>query len=151
MASVLWGFLKTFPHTVFCWKQLFIHITRAPMPATDLLEGEAHYILGTTALGPSGDAETILVIKYLAKSGCLILCQRVEPSFLDCRILQTVSKRALQWYSQFYCVSSVTKTFTLKGVQTIHRSKCWTLDSFYTFKCKCLRNSGHTATLGMPL
>jgi hypothetical protein len=34
-----------------------------------------------------------------------------------------VSKIALQWYSKCYCVASVTKTFTLKGVQTIHRSR----------------------------
>jgi hypothetical protein len=34
--------------------------------------------------------------------------------------IQGVSKRDLQWYSKCYCVASVTKTFTLKGVQTIH-------------------------------
>jgi hypothetical protein len=32
-------------------------------------------------------------------------------------------KKALQGYSKCYCVSSVMKTFTLKGVQTIHSSK----------------------------
>jgi hypothetical protein len=37
-------------------------------------------------------------------------------------VMQGVSKRALQWYSKCYCVASVTKTFTLKGVQTIPRS-----------------------------
>jgi hypothetical protein len=38
-------------------------------------------------------------------------------------VIQGVSKTALQWYSKCYCVESVTKTFTLKGVQTIiHRS-----------------------------
>jgi hypothetical protein len=36
--------------------------------------------------------------------------------------IQGVSKRALQWCSKCYCVASVTKTFTLEGVQTIHRS-----------------------------
>jgi hypothetical protein len=36
--------------------------------------------------------------------------------------LQGVLKRALQWYSKCYCVASVTKTFKLKGVQTIRRS-----------------------------
>jgi hypothetical protein len=35
--------------------------------------------------------------------------------------LQGVSKISLQWYSKGYSVASVTKTFTLKGVQTIHR------------------------------
>jgi hypothetical protein len=42
-------------------------------------------------------------------------------------IIQGVSKRALQWYSKCYCVASVTKTFALKGVQTIHRSRCCTV------------------------
>jgi hypothetical protein len=37
-------------------------------------------------------------------------------------VMQGVSKRALQWYSKWYCVASVTKTFALKGVQTIRRS-----------------------------
>jgi hypothetical protein len=32
---------------------------------------------------------------------------------------------------QIYCVLSVTKTFTLKGVETILRSKCLKLDSVY--------------------
>jgi hypothetical protein len=36
-------------------------------------------------------------------------------------VIQGVSKRDLQWYFKCYCVASVTKTFTLKGVQTIHR------------------------------
>jgi hypothetical protein len=38
--------------------------------------------------------------------------------------MQGVSKRALEWYSKCCCVVGVTKTFTLKGVQTLHRSKC---------------------------
>jgi hypothetical protein len=38
--------------------------------------------------------------------------------------IQVVSKRALQWCSKCYCVASFTKTFTRKGVQTIHRSRC---------------------------
>jgi hypothetical protein len=37
-------------------------------------------------------------------------------------VIEAVSKRALQWYSKCYCVASVTKTFTFKGVQAIHRS-----------------------------
>jgi hypothetical protein len=36
--------------------------------------------------------------------------------------MQGVSKIALQWYSKCCCVASVTKTFTLEGVQTIRRS-----------------------------
>jgi hypothetical protein len=40
---------------------------------------------------------------------------------VQCDFQCTVSKRALQWYSKCYCVASVTRTFTLKGVHTIHR------------------------------
>jgi hypothetical protein len=36
--------------------------------------------------------------------------------------IQDVLKRALQWYSERYCKANVTKTFTLKGLQTLHRS-----------------------------
>jgi hypothetical protein len=36
--------------------------------------------------------------------------------------MQGASERALQRYSKYYCVASVTKMFKLKGVQTIHRS-----------------------------
>jgi hypothetical protein len=42
----------------------------------------------------------------------------------DCNLdglIQSVSKRALQWYSKCFCLASVTKTFTPKGVQTNHR------------------------------
>jgi hypothetical protein len=39
-------------------------------------------------------------------------------------IIQDVSKRSLQWYSKCYCVASVSKTFTLKGVQTVYQSRC---------------------------
>jgi hypothetical protein len=37
--------------------------------------------------------------------------------------IQGVSKRALERYSKCYCVASVTKTFTLKDIQTIHHSR----------------------------
>jgi hypothetical protein len=37
--------------------------------------------------------------------------------------IQGVSKTDLQWCSKCYCVASVTKTFILKGVQSIHRSR----------------------------
>jgi hypothetical protein len=33
--------------------------------------------------------------------------------------MQDFPKRAVQWYSEYYGVASVTKMFTLKGVQTI--------------------------------
>jgi hypothetical protein len=36
--------------------------------------------------------------------------------------VQGVSKRALQRYFKCHCVPSVTKTFTLEGVQTLQRS-----------------------------
>jgi hypothetical protein len=45
-----------------------------------------------------------------------------ELWFNDSLVMQGASKRASQRYSKCYCVASVTKTFTLKGVQTIHRS-----------------------------
>jgi hypothetical protein len=40
--------------------------------------------------------------------------------------IRDVSKRALQWCSKCYCVASVTETFTLKSVQTVHRLTTWT-------------------------
>jgi hypothetical protein len=62
--------------------------------------------------------------------------------------MQAVLKRSLQWHSYYkrHCVASVTKTFTLKGVQT--RSISWTMDSLYAFKCKHFRNTLHTVTFG---
>jgi hypothetical protein len=68
--------------------------------------------------------------------------------------IQDVSKKALQWYSTRYTVTSVTKTFTLKGVETIYRSTPWTpwtMDGLYAFKCKPFRNTHHTVTCGIPL
>jgi hypothetical protein len=61
------------------------------------------------------------------------------------RALQGVSKRALQWYSKCFCMVSVTKTFTLKGGQTTHWSRCWTMVSLYSLKCKRFRNTRHTS------
>jgi hypothetical protein len=40
-------------------------------------------------------------------------------------VMQGVSEKTLQRYSEFYCAARVRKTFTLRGVQTIHRSRCW--------------------------
>jgi hypothetical protein len=65
--------------------------------------------------------------------------------------VQGVSKRVLQWYSKCCCVFSVTKTFTLKGVRSIQRSRCWTMGSLYTFKCTRFRNTSYTVTFGIPL
>jgi hypothetical protein len=51
----------------------------------------------------------------------------LRPLWIHCKYefkpkIQGVSKRALQRYSKCYCVASVTKTFTLEGLQTIHLS-----------------------------
>jgi hypothetical protein len=43
------------------------------------------------------------------------------------------------------------KTFTLKGLQTIHRPASRMMDSFYAFKYKGFRTTRHTATFGIPL
>jgi hypothetical protein len=56
-------------------------------------------------------------------------------------VMQGVSKRVIRWYSKCYCVTSVMKTFTLKGVQIIHRSTPWTLDSLYINKMYCQNTS----------
>jgi hypothetical protein len=50
-----------------------------------------------------------------------------------------------------HCSKSGTKMFTLKGLQTIHRSMRSTIDSSYAFKCKHFRNTHHTVTFGIPL
>jgi hypothetical protein len=41
-------------------------------------------------------------------------------------IIQGDSKRDFQWYSKCNCGASVTKAFTLKGIQTVHRSTPYT-------------------------
>jgi hypothetical protein len=38
------------------------------------------------------------------------------------------------------------KTFTRKGVQTIHRSTLYTVDNLYAFKYKRFPNTRHTVT-----
>jgi hypothetical protein len=48
-------------------------------------------------------------------------------------VMQGVSKRVLQLYSLCYCAGSVTKTFTLKDVQSIHRSRCLRLPPGYAY------------------
>jgi hypothetical protein len=49
--------------------------------------------------------------------------------------MQGVSKKSFTMVFQMF-MASVTKTFTLKGVQTIHRSRCLKIDSLYVLKCK---------------
>jgi hypothetical protein len=68
-----------------------------------------------------------------------------------CNIIGCFKKRALEWYSKCYCVASVTKTFTPKGVHSIHRLISWTMDSLYAIKCKCFRNTRHNVAFGIPL
>jgi hypothetical protein len=55
--------------------------------------------------------------------------------------IQVFQKRALQWYSKCYCVTSVTKPFKLNGIQTIHRS------FMYSFKFKTFRNTRHSVNI----
>jgi cephalosporin hydroxylase len=58
--------------------------------------------------------------------------------------MQDVSKRALQCYSKCYCVASVTKTFTLKGVQTIHRqSNIWNTIVQLFYETPTIINESH--------
>jgi hypothetical protein len=51
---------------------------------------------------------------------------------LQLLVVQGISKRVLQLYSKCCCVASVTKTFTLKGVQIIHRSTPYHWKSHWT-------------------
>jgi hypothetical protein len=53
-------------------------------------------------------------------------------------VLHGVSKRALKWYSKYYCVASVTETFTLKGIQIIHPSTPFLHDGQVAIECKLL-------------
>jgi hypothetical protein len=55
---------------------------------------------------------------------CYITHKKSYVRIISQALIQGVSKRTLQWYSKCYSVASVTKTFTLKGVQTIHLSRC---------------------------
>jgi hypothetical protein len=64
-------------------------------------------------------------------------------------VMQGVSKEVLQWYSKCHYATSVTKTFTLKGVQTFHRSTSSTMDSLHAFKRKRFRNTRDTVTFGI--
>jgi hypothetical protein len=59
---------------------------------------------------------------------CHIVAKHIEFCLGQLRLNVTFTvnagcfKKALQYYSKCYCVASVTKTFTLKGVQTICHS-----------------------------
>jgi hypothetical protein len=66
--------------------------------------------------------------------------------------IHDASKRALQWYSKYYCVTNVTNTFILEGVQTIHPSAPRTRDNFHAFKYyKPFLNTRQTVTFGISL
>jgi hypothetical protein len=66
-------------------------------------------------------------------------------------VMQGVSKRALQLYSECCCVTSVTKRSTLEDVQTIRHFLFVHAFSLYAFKWKRFRNTRHTVTFGIPL
>jgi hypothetical protein len=82
---------------------------------------------------------------------CIVKCisTRVTAQFF--LNIQGVLKRAFQRYCKRYCMASVTKTFALKGLQTINRSSSWTTDSLYAYECNRFRNTRHTVTFGIPL
>jgi hypothetical protein len=61
--------------------------------------------------------------------------------------IQCVSKIPLQLYSKCYCVASVMKTFTLKGVETIHGSTPGMMDSLHAFRCIHFRNIHHAVKI----
>jgi hypothetical protein len=48
------------------------------------------------------------------------------------------------------CVMCVTKTFTLKCVQSLHHSTPWAVNSLCAFKFKYFHNARHTVTSGIP-
>jgi hypothetical protein len=52
--------------------------------------------------------------------------------------MQGVSRRSLEWYSECYCVVSVTKTFTLKGVQTLNVLVTLATHQHLEYHCKAL-------------
>jgi hypothetical protein len=54
-------------------------------------------------------------------------------------------------FQMLLCGANVMKIFTLKEVQTIHRSTSRTTDSFYVFKCKYFRNTRHKVIFEIPL
>jgi hypothetical protein len=65
----------------------------------------------------------------IRNSGCLCKQNHSTPCTAHftlplCTYAEGVSKRALQRYSKRCCVASVTKTFALKGVQTVRRPRC---------------------------
>jgi hypothetical protein len=43
------------------------------------------------------------------------------------------------------------KTFILKGLQTVHCSRCWIMASLYAFKCTHFPNTHHTETFGIEV
>jgi hypothetical protein len=66
--------------------------------------------------------------------------------------MQGVSKISVQCYSKCYCVTGVTKMFTLKGVQTIQRERCSVrLYSSCVFKCKRFHKTRCLVIFEIPL
>jgi hypothetical protein len=55
------------------------------------------------------------------QAGNILISRDTQQFVLSCQCL----KIALQWYFSCFCVASVTKTFKLEGVQTVHRSRRW--------------------------
>jgi hypothetical protein len=91
-------------------------------------------------------------------SNCLNVAKYIESLTWDSYgsmwlllVIQGVSKRDFKWYSKCCCVASVMKTCELKDVRIIHRSRCCTISSLYTFNCKRFRNTRHTVTFGISL
>jgi hypothetical protein len=74
-------------------------------------------------------------------------CQNITSYFIVfVRSLCRVFKKALYNDIPNVTLWRVAKTFTFEVIQTIHRSRCWTVDSLDSFKCKCFYNAGHTVT-----
>jgi hypothetical protein len=65
------------------------------------------------------------ILKFIFKKISATCTLSAGLHFIYLAQVHGVSERTLQWYAKCYYVASVTKTFTLKGVQTIHRSRCW--------------------------
>jgi hypothetical protein len=104
------------------------------------------------------------VLPYICNPICAVLGAIIQPqSSCSSLSMRTVlgcgtrhctgclKKRGLRGYSKCYCVANVTKAFTLRGVQIIHRSTCSAMDILYTFKCTRFRNTRLAATFGIPL
>jgi hypothetical protein len=121
------------------WSGLGCHPgRRSEKPATNRLS----YSTALLSLNVNVTLVNITSVWFLGQHKCC--CKNMQD-------VQGVLKRSLQWYSKYYCVASVTKTFTLKGLQILRRWRCWTMDSLYAFKCKRFRNTHQTITFWILL